>query len=226
MPSKHGWPESMHLTAMTGAIMAKIATATMSDFWPEHNSFASAWSVEGRTARDGRLRQIMRLDEMKGPTSMSTDEHVLVTRLFRASAERVFDAWLDSRTAGEWLFASPTGQIVCVEIDGRVGGWFYIVDRRDGEDVEHIGEYFEVDRPRRLAFALSVEKYGQSFDRVIIEIVPLASGCMLTLMHHMKTGMAGEAANIEAGWSRVLDRLAATVGERPLLALMREARGA
>ena len=157
---------------------------------------------------------------------MTTQEHVLVTRLFRASAERVFDAWLDSRTAGEWLFASPTGRIVCVEIDGRVGGWFYIVDRRDGEDVEHIGEYFEVDRPRRLAFALSVEKYGQSFDRVIIDIVPLASGCMLILTHHMRTGMAGEAGSIEACWSGVLDRLAATVGERRLLALMREAGGA
>src|SRR5262249_47041021 len=104
MPSKHGWPESMHLTAMTGAIMAKIATATMSDFWPEQHSSASAWSVEGRPARAGRWRKILRLDEMRGPPSMSTEEHVFAPRLFRASAERVFDAWLDSRTAGEWLF--------------------------------------------------------------------------------------------------------------------------
>jgi len=58
-----------------------------------------------------------------------------VTRRFRASPELGFDAWLDPKTASKWLFAKAAGQIVCAEIDGRVGGWFYIVNRCDGEDV-------------------------------------------------------------------------------------------
>jgi uncharacterized protein YndB with AHSA1/START domain len=132
-----------------------------------------------------------------------------VIRHFHATPERVFDAWLDSKTAGNWLFASATGQIVCVEIDGRVGGWFYIVHRRDGEDVEYIGEHYEVDRPRRLVFTLSVEKYTLNFDRVSIDIVPFANGCKLTLTH--QTNLTADASRIEVGWSDLLDRLAATI---------------
>ena len=87
--------------------------------------------------------------------SMSTDPSInaRVTRRFSASPQRVFDAWLDSRTAGKWLFATARGQIVCVEIDARAGGWFYIVERRDGENVDHIGEYLELVRPHRLVSA-------------------------------------------------------------------------
>jgi activator of Hsp90 ATPase-like protein len=40
-----------------------------------------------------------------------------VTRHFDASSQRVFDAWIDPATAGKWLFATPTGQMVRVEID-------------------------------------------------------------------------------------------------------------
>lgn len=74
-----------------------------------------------------------------------TPATVRVTRHFEFSAERVFDAWLDPHKVGRWLFTTPTSQIVRVQIDARVGGGFLIVDRRGGEDVEHTGEYLELD---------------------------------------------------------------------------------
>src|SRR5690242_3540929 len=100
-----------------------------------------------------------------------------VTRRFSASAERVFDAFLDPAKAGRFMFTTPTGQMVRVEIDARVGGKFVFTDRRDGEDVEHSGEYLEVERPRRLVFTIRVPKYSQNVDRVTIDITPLAGGC-------------------------------------------------
>jgi uncharacterized protein YndB with AHSA1/START domain len=134
---------------------------------------------------------------------------VRVTHRFSAPAERVFDAWLDPKTAGRWLFATPTGQMVRVEIDARVGGQFLFVDRRDGEDVEHRGEYLDIDRPRRLVFSFGVPKYSSEMTLVRIDIVPRATGCELTLTHE---GVLPEYVDrTNAGWTEILGRLAANL---------------
>src|SRR5271165_368317 len=91
---------------------------------------------------------------------------VRASRRYEASRERVFDAWLDPQTACKFLFVTPTGQMVRAEIDARPGGSFLLVDRRDGSDVEHHGEYFEIDRPSHLVFSFSVPHYSQDATRV------------------------------------------------------------
>ena len=133
-----------------------------------------------------------------------------VTRQFSSSPQRIFDAWLDSKTAGKWLFATTGGHIVCVEIDARAGGWFYIVERRDGENVEHIGEYLEIVQPRRLVFTLSVEKYSLDFERVTVVFNPHGTGCELSLTHKIKPELARQVSH---GWIRMLEGLATVLGE-------------
>lgn len=134
---------------------------------------------------------------------------VRVTRHFDDSMERVFNAWIDAETAGKWLFATPTGQMVRAEIDPRVGGSFIFVDRRNGEDIEHTGDYVEIVPPRRLVFDFGVPKYTTEKTRVTIGIAPAASGCELTLIHD------GVWADYEArttqGWNMILDGLSATL---------------
>jgi len=134
---------------------------------------------------------------------------VQVTRKFSASAERVLDAWLDPNTAGKWLFATPTGKMSKVEIDARVGGSYLIVENREGTDVEHIGEYLEIDRPRRLVFTLKVPKYSQENTKVTVEIRALKSGCELTLTH--EGVLPDYVASTTSGWNMILDQLAATL---------------
>ena len=136
---------------------------------------------------------------------------VRVTHHFNASPERVFDAWLDPKTAGTWLFATPTGQMVRVAIDARVGGTFVIVDRRNGEDVEHTGEYLEIDRPRRLVFTFGVPKYSPVFSTVTVEIAPDATGCDLTLTQ--ENVPAEYLGRNEKGWLDILLGLAVELAE-------------
>jgi len=129
-----------------------------------------------------------------------------LTRRFAASAERVFDAWLDPARARRWLFTTATSAIVRAEVDPRAGGEFVFVDRRDGEDTEHVGRYLELDRPRRLVFTFAVPKYSPAETRVAIDIVPLGeAACELTLTHD---GVLPEwKSQTEQGWSALLEGL-------------------
>jgi uncharacterized protein YndB with AHSA1/START domain len=136
---------------------------------------------------------------------------VKVTYSFSASPKRVFDAWLNPETTGQWLFATPTGKMVRVEIDPRVGGRFVLVDRRNGEDVEHTGEYLEIDRPRRLVFTFGVPKYSPLFSKVTIEVEPAAQGCDLTLTQEQVP--VEYLSSSEKGWTGILAGLARCLAE-------------
>lgn len=136
-----------------------------------------------------------------------------VTHRFQASAERVFDAWLDPATAAKFLFATSTGTMVRNEIDARVGGRFNFTDRRDGQDVVHYGDYLEIDRPRRLVFTFHVEGFASDLSRVTVAIAPAGSGCELTLTHEMDPKLAEYRDRTEAGWTMIVGNLAKTLGE-------------
>jgi uncharacterized protein YndB with AHSA1/START domain len=114
----------------------------------------------------------------------------------------------DSKTAGKWLFAAE--QSICVEIDARAGGWFYIAGRRNGERVEYVGEYLEVVRPHRLVFALLAEKYSLNFERVTVVFYPRGIGCELSLTHETKPKFTQQA---RYDWAKVLERLAAMLSQ-------------
>ncbi|MCW5830833.1 MAG: SRPBCC domain-containing protein [Labilithrix sp.] len=133
---------------------------------------------------------------------------VTVKHRFAASAERVYDAWLDPEKARRFLFATASGEIVRCDVDARVGGKYAIVDRRNGEDVLHEGTYLELDRPRRIVFTLRVPKYSSDEDRITIDIEPLADGCELTLTTQTPDEWADDTRR---GWVVILDVLDETL---------------
>ena len=139
-----------------------------------------------------------------------TTATIVVSRRFGASPEQVFDAWLDPARAAKFLFATPTGEIVKVEIDARVGGSFLIVDRRpEVGEAEHFGRYVEIDRPRRLAFDFALSKDMTDATRVTIDIRPVGEGCELTLTHE---GVWQDyAERTEGGWTTILEGLGAAL---------------
>jgi uncharacterized protein YndB with AHSA1/START domain len=135
---------------------------------------------------------------------MAETATLTVERRIAAPPETLFDAWLDPRCVGQWLFATPGGVMETVEIDPRVGGRFRIEERRDGELAEHFGEYAEIDRPRRLAFDFWTS-FSDERTRVTIEIAPDGDGSLLTLTH---AGVWKDYENqTRQGWTMILESL-------------------
>lgn len=138
-----------------------------------------------------------------------TTQTVRVSRRFSHPAEVVFDAWLNPALAGKFLFATPTGVMRTVEIDAQVGGRFNIVETRDGEDAVHVGQYLEIDRPRRLVFSFG-DNIAFAATTVTLEIAATPEGCELTLTHD---GVLDQwAARTNTGWTGILAGLDQTLG--------------
>jgi len=146
----------------------------------------------------------------RAPVAILRPASVRLSRLLSAPPERIFDAWLDAGAARAFLFAARTGgNAISSEIDGRVGGGFRIVRHGTAEDVEYSGEYLEIDRPHRLVFSLSVEKYAQQDDRVIVELAAVASQSLLVLTHEFSLPNLAERFRIQREWAKVLAGLEA-----------------
>ena len=160
--------------------------------------------------------------------SRTPSVEVRVARRFRASAKRVFDAWLDPATASAWLFATALHPIARAEIDARVGGAFRFVDRREDGAVEHSGRYVDIIRARRLTFTLSTPYLAPAVTRVRVDFAPgngyvrgnngtrtphSREECELVVTHQ---GVPGEFADrIEERWTGMLYGLGVTLQARP-----------
>lgn len=118
--------------------------------------------------------------------------------------------WLNPASVGCWLFAAPNGEMQRVEIDARAGGGFAMVEKHGEMLAEHFGTYVEIDRPQRLVFTFATDR-EQKPTRMTVEITPVAGGCELTLTHEMDPQWAGYADRARAGWTLILDGLAAAM---------------
>jgi uncharacterized protein YndB with AHSA1/START domain len=131
---------------------------------------------------------------------------VVVTHRYAASPEKVFDAFLDVGVARRFLFATATGDMITAEIDPQIGGRFTFIERRpEMGDVRHVGEYLEIDRPRRLVFTFGVPQFDPAMTTVAIDITPDGDGCRLTLTND---GVPPDyRENNHKAWSHILGGL-------------------
>jgi uncharacterized protein YndB with AHSA1/START domain len=142
---------------------------------------------------------------------MNPPVKAVVTHRFTASAERVYDAWLDPHWIGRWMYgpAVRDERIVRLGLEPRVGGRFSFVVDRQGTEIDHVGEYLELDRPQLLVFTWGTRDSLPDTSRVVVEIVARADGgCDLTLTHIMGAAWAGYTDKVAASWRKMLAALA------------------
>jgi uncharacterized protein YndB with AHSA1/START domain len=140
---------------------------------------------------------------------MNKPVQAVVVRRFNLSAERVFDAWLDVTLIGRWMFGSAVRdeRIVRLSLDPKVGGKFSFVVNREGKEIDHVGEYLEVDRPRLLVFTWATRDSLPDRSRVVVEITPLDRGCEVKLTHVMNPEWAAFVDQAAGSWTKMLAAL-------------------
>lgn len=146
---------------------------------------------------------------MKATTSAPAPslKHV---RCIRAAPEKVFKAFVDPREIVHW-WCPDEGPTLSAETDLRVGGRFRVVFRTmDGELHESLGEYLEIDAPRRLVMAFWWSITPHLRTRVTVSIDPIDDGAQVTVLHEGFDDTVSRDSH-EAGWAGALDKLAARV---------------
>ncbi|MCZ6617240.1 MAG: SRPBCC domain-containing protein [Gammaproteobacteria bacterium] len=141
---------------------------------------------------------------------MSEKIKVKVSHRFKASPERVYDAWLDPEKVRLWLRVSLqnmglSGDIGQVEVNPIVGGDFLFTDIRDGIEARHWGTYLELERPNKIAFTWIVDESEASDpSRVVLTIQPEDEGCTATIVHELDAKWADYVSQTENGWNCML----------------------
>lgn len=95
--------------------------------------------------------------------TLPTDREIVMTRVFDAPREMVFDAFNTPELLKRWFGPRGWSLVVC-EVDSRIGGGFRFVLRGpDGKQMGMRGTYREIVRPSRSVHMESFDDYpGES----------------------------------------------------------------
>lgn len=137
--------------------------------------------------------------------TIATVPTVRIAKKMPAPREDVFAAWLDAGGLRTWMCPGDIKE-TDVEIDARVGGKFRLVMHGEENDYEMTGEYVEIEPPARIAFTW-ISHTAAAGSLVTLEFYDRGEETELILTHE-RLPSAEIAAQHEAGWSSILEKLA------------------
>jgi uncharacterized protein YndB with AHSA1/START domain len=153
----------------------------------------------------------------KTKTQEANELKLVITRVFDAPREVVWQAWTDIEHFKQWFKSNDGQNIFSVKMDVRVGGRYRIQTRHpDDEYFTSVGVYREVNPPERLVFTWAWEKDGSEPDFGEVEppemlvTLELRSCGKQTEMVFTQTNFASAQSrdNHNRGWSAYFDQLA------------------
>jgi uncharacterized protein YndB with AHSA1/START domain len=147
-----------------------------------------------------------------GETTLTTpsERELVVTRVFDAPRELVWEAWTNPEHLTNWLLGPEGWTMPVCEIDLRPGGaWHFVWRRDDGSEMEMRGEYREVAPLERL---VNTESWGgewpQTVNTVAFDEQDEKTTVTLTVLYPSQEAReAATATGMESGMNRSFDLL-------------------
>jgi len=128
---------------------------------------------------------------------------VVVRRTIAASAEDLFDAWLDPKAIAVWM--RPGGiKKTTAKVDARVGGRYEIIMQGDST-FPHTGEYRVIDRPKRLVFTWISNGTEQHESLVTVDFLRTGQQTEVVVTHEQLP--QSQRTSHTNGWTSALEHL-------------------
>lgn len=149
------------------------------------------------------------------------DREIIITRVFDAPRELLFEAWTDPKHVAHWW--GPTGfRTTTTEFDFRPGGvWRHIMHGPDGTDYPNKTIFIEIAKPERLVYTNGWDKADapEPLFQATVTFEKLGTQTKVTLRSVFKTAEALQEVirdyKAEEGGRQHLARLAEYVARMP-----------
>ena len=139
----------------------------------------------------------------------SVERELVITRVFDAPRELVFQAWTDPRHLGRW-FGPKDYPAIQLNIDVRPGGAWRACLRSTGTDPDLWvgGMYREIAPPERLVFTFAWEEEGERGLETVVTMTFEQQGKKTRLtMRQAPFQSAEQRDGHNYGWNSAFDRL-------------------
>ena len=138
---------------------------------------------------------------------------VVARRTIAATAEELFDAWLDPQAIAIWMRPGSI-QATTATVDAKVAGRYEIVMQSATETYPHTGVYRVIDRPRRLVFTWLSRGTEERESLVTVDFIARGAGTEVVVTHeHLPADAKRSHAD---GWTSALLRLEEACNQRSI----------
>ena len=142
-----------------------------------------------------------KVDQRAAPVSGGMRTAVVVRRIIAATADELFDAWLDPDSLAQWMhpgLITPS----TASVDARIGGAFEVVMQHHDGLLRHYGVYRDIKRNQKLVFTWHSDATHHIETLVTVTLHVVTAGTEIVVMHE-RIPDDGTSSHIQ-GWTQAL----------------------
>jgi uncharacterized protein YndB with AHSA1/START domain len=136
--------------------------------------------------------------------ALTASAAVVVRRTIPASAEVLFDAFLDPIALSDWMRPGAIRSAVAT-VEPYVGGRYEVIMQGESGAIPHSGVYRLIDRPKRLVFTWHSPHTGPNETLVTVDFIMASKGTEVVVTHELLP--EGARPSHSRGWTSGLEHL-------------------